>query len=58
MSRPIGTKVTKDNSRKLYSNRKDWMAGKKLGRPKQAWVWEEPMVMPAGEQPTGHWTKT
>ena len=53
MTRPAGTKATKDNSRKLHANREEWMAGKKLGRSKQAWVWEEPMAVPAGR--TTNW---
>lgn len=55
MSRPIGTKVTKDNSRKLPQNHEEWMAGKKIGRPKQRYVYNNGVGWSGiGE---GHWEK-
>jgi hypothetical protein len=58
MAKPVGLKTTlKDNSKKLYRNHTEWMKGKRLGRPKQQWVFEEPMAVAAGEQPSGHWEK-
>jgi hypothetical protein len=36
MAVPVGiTKKHKDNSKKLYRSRAEWMVAKKLGRPKQ-----------------------
>jgi hypothetical protein len=58
MTKPAGVVAkTKDNSRKKYREREDWLKGKKVGRVKQVWVWEEPLAAPTGEQPTGHWEK-
>lgn len=59
MARPAGvTAKTKDNSKKLHRNREEWQKGKRIGRPKQAWVFDEPLAVAAGEQPTGHWERT
>ena len=60
MARPVGTKATKDNSRKLHANREEWTKGKKLGRPRQAWVWDVKPTMAGDvimERGRGHWTK-
>jgi hypothetical protein len=36
MAVPVGiTKKHKDNSKKLYRSRAEWLVAKKLGRPKQ-----------------------
>lgn len=51
MAKPAGLlSKLKDNSKKLYRNHEEWMAGKKLGRPKQVWV-------QFGDNPKGHWEK-
>jgi len=47
----------KTNQVKNYVSAKDFAEGKKIGRKKQVWVWDEPLSVPAGEQPTGHWEK-
>ena len=52
MSTRRGKKI---NPVKNYAAAKDFAAGKKIGRQKQVWVWDEPMSVPAGEQPKGHW---
>lgn len=58
MAKPAGvTAKTKDNSRKKHRENEEFQKGKKLGRPKQLWVPEEPLATAAGEQPTGHWEK-
>lgn len=49
-----GPKVNKE---KNFQVNKEWMEGKKIGRERQVWVWEEPMSVPAGEQPSSHWEK-
>lgn len=56
MTKPVGVVTkTKDNSRKKHRENEEFQKGKKLGRPKQVWVLEEPLNVPAGEQPSGHW---
>jgi len=45
----------KINPAKNAGSARDFAAGKKIGRKRQVWVWDEPMSVPAGEQPTGHW---
>lgn len=58
MAKPEGiTKKTKDNSRKHPHMREEWMAGKKLGRPKQIWVWDATPMEEIGETDIGHWEK-
>jgi hypothetical protein len=58
MARPVGlTLKRKNNDNKKYRENAEWQAGKKLGRPKQVWVWDEPMAVAAGIQPEGHWEK-
>lgn len=47
----------KTNTNKNYVAAKDFAEGKKVGRKKQVWVYDEPMNVPAGEQPTGRWEK-
>jgi hypothetical protein len=56
MARPEGLKSKlKDNSKKLHRNRAEWMAGKKLGRPKQVFVYNNGHGW-AGLD-SGHWEK-
>lgn len=56
MARPARmTQKTKDNSKKNYRERKEWMQGKKIGRPKQVWVDDTPTHL-IGES-EGHWEK-
>jgi hypothetical protein len=59
MAKPVGvvSSKTKDNSRKKHRENEEFNKGKKLDRPKQVWVVEEPLAVPAGEQPNGHWEK-
>jgi hypothetical protein len=61
MARPAGVaKATKDNSRKLHANREQWMAGKKLGRSKQQWIWDIEPTLVEGvlvDNGIGHWEK-
>lgn len=58
MTAPAGIiRKTKDNSRKKYREAKEWAEGKKIGRPKQVWVFDEPLTAASGEQPSGHWEK-
>lgn len=45
------------NNNKHYGAKAEFLKHQREGRPKQVWVWEEPMNVPAGEQPTGHWEK-
>lgn len=50
---------TKGGNKTLNRHAHDeWAEGKKIGRPKQVWVWDEPINVAAGEQPDGHWEKT
>jgi len=43
MARPVGlTLKRKNNDHKKYRENAEWQAGKKLGRPKQVWVWCNP----------------
>lgn len=42
----------KDNSKKKYRENEDWQAGKKIGRKKQTWVWDDEV------KGVGHWEKT
>ena len=45
----------KQNYNKNFTAFKEWMAGKKLGRRKQVWIWfPEP---PAQGEPLGRWEK-
>jgi hypothetical protein len=56
MAKPEGiVKRTKDNSRKQPYQREQWMLGKKLGRPKQRWVYDNGTHW-AGVG-SGHWEK-
>lgn len=58
MARPVGlAKATKDNSNKHPRQADEFREGKKMGRPKQRWVLDEPLAVAAGEQPSGHWEK-
>ena len=43
------------NQTKNYVAAADYVAGKRIGRKKQIWVFEEPLAVAAGEQPKGHW---
>ena len=43
------------NQVKNYVAAADFAAGKRIGRKKQIWVFEEPLAVAAGEQPKGHW---
>ena len=47
-------RTTKDNSKKHPYVREQWMKAKREGRPKQVWVWDEPMY---GDIRYGHWEK-
>ena len=55
MSSRRGKKI---NPAKNEASARDFSAGKRIGRPRQVWVWDEPMHVPAGEQPIGHWETT
>ena len=58
MAKPAGLQSKlKDNSKKKYREHAEFEKAKKIGRKKQVWVWDEPMAVAAGEQPTGHWEK-
>jgi hypothetical protein len=62
MARPVGvTAKVKDNSRKKFRKHDEWMEGKKIGRPKQRWVWDvEPCsdgVSKYNGPGIGHWEK-
>lgn len=53
--RPAGVgRTTKDNSQKHPMQRDEWMEAKKIGRPKQRWVWDGPIEL---GWTTGHWEK-
>ena len=54
MSTRRGKKI---NPAKNAGNARDFAAGKRIGRKKQIWVFEEPLAVAAGEQPKGHWEK-
>lgn len=54
MSTRRGKKI---NPVKNEASARDFAAGKRIGRPKQVWVFEEPLAVVAGEQPKGHWEK-
>ena len=57
MAKPVGIVGKKDHTRKLHANREQWMAGKKLGRGKQRWVWDSmPGILP-NVPGVGHWEK-
>lgn len=44
MAKPAGLQSKlKDNSRKNYRVREEWMQGKRIGRPKQRWIADEVM---------------
>jgi hypothetical protein len=50
----------KQNYNKNFVARKEWMEGKKFGRPKQIWVWDvEPNHSCEGHEVegVGHWEK-
>lgn len=52
MGRPVGLQSKlKDNSNKKYREHDEWMLGKKIGRKKQQWVWDDEA------QNLGHWEK-
>ena len=56
--RPIGVgRASKDNSGKHPHKAEEFKEGKKVGRTKQVWVFDEPLATVAGEQPSGHWEK-
>jgi hypothetical protein len=62
MARPVGvTARVKDNSRKKFKEHDEWMEGKKIGRPKQRWVWDvEPYELNPDTTDMGgcgHWEK-
>jgi hypothetical protein len=42
------------NRNKNAGSARDFEAGKRLGRPKQIWIWDIP---PGATQGTGHWEK-
>lgn len=62
MARPVGVAIkTKDNSRKKHRENEEFQKGKKLGRPKQVWVWDDigrrgAFAYP-NVDPVGHWEK-
>jgi hypothetical protein len=49
----------KQNGNKSYAARNEWMAGKKIGRKKQQWVWDNEAKWGTVDnvQPVGHWEK-
>jgi hypothetical protein len=52
MAKPAGiVKKTKNNGNKNYRANNEWMLGKKIGRKKQVWVWDNE------ELNQGHWEK-
>lgn len=56
--RPAGVaRATKNNDNKHPRQADEFREGKRLGRPKQVWVFDEPLAVAPGEQPTGHWEK-
>jgi len=60
MARPEGiVKRTKDNDHKHPQQREEWMKGKKIGRPKQVWVWDKEPITLYGTKfkGQGHWEK-
>lgn len=67
MAKPAGLQSKlKDNSNKKYREHADWEAGKKVGRKKQRWVWDqEPLTVTANDGSKsvipntgfGHWEK-
>lgn len=63
MAKPAGMQSRlKDNSNKKFRENEEWMKGKKIGRPKQLWVWDKLDSAGVGHAypgPTsvGHWQK-
>ena len=59
MTAPAGIiKKTKDNSNKKYRENSEWQKGKRLGRPKQVWVYDElERGASATSDTPGHWEK-
>lgn len=52
MSKPAGVQAKlKNNGDKKYREHADWMDGKKVGRKKQRWVWDNEA------ENLGHWEK-
>lgn len=50
--------MIKSAKTKNWKSREDWVAGKKIGRPKQIWVWDrEPATTVDGLPGIGHWEK-
>jgi hypothetical protein len=47
----------KENHNKNYQAHKEWVAGKKLGRCKQKWVWDGWTPPPEQKPIHGHWEK-
>lgn len=57
MGRPAGVeRATKNNDNKHPHVREEWMKGKRIGRPKQAWV-PGGFVEHTGQPFDGHWEK-
>jgi hypothetical protein len=56
MSTRRGRKI---NPVKNYAGAKDFAEGKRVGRPKQVWVWDdpEPSIISSGVERRGHWEK-
>ena len=57
---PVGiVRKTKNNDNKKYREHTEWMEGKKIGRPKQRWVFDPQQYddFNAGLTPVGHWEK-
>jgi hypothetical protein len=59
MGRPEGVikSKVKDNSKKHPHMREEFTQGKKIGRPKQTWVWDEPVREEETDDRKGHWEK-
>ena len=49
----------KTNHNKNHTAAKDFADGKKIGRPKQEWVWTMDLTVqtPLADQTTGYWRK-
>ena len=49
----------KQNSNKSYAARVEWLQGKKIGRRKQQWIWDNEAEWGTVDnvQPVGHWEK-
>lgn len=52
----------RSNYTKNHRSREDWMEGKKFGRPKQVWVWDDelddmPVIATMDGKRKGRWEK-